>query len=313
VTAARLGLVASLALIGVGCGTSHGPVKNGYIAANWQGRGIFLVDPATAKRHLIPRTESATALAWSPDGHSIVFELPGKVLGVDVYTIRSDGSRRRLVAKNAYGPAWSPDGKRLLIARDVCTNYYEDCIFNDFRVDLYTIRPDGGRLRHIAREPDGVFSPAWSPNGEHIAFLGNDGGLYLMDADGKHRQRLAGTFGSGLSWSPDGSTLAFEVRGEAPNWGDIGVVDVVSGKRKNLTRRPGDESGPAWSPDGRKIVFLADLNCAWTGKCRPDPGAEGPRELWLMDADGGHLHQLTRNGGLGYGDPAWQPVRAQSG
>jgi hypothetical protein len=26
-----------------------------------------------------------------------------------------------------------------------------------------------------------------------------------------------------------------------------------------------------------------------------------------MDADGGHLRQLTRNGGLGYGEPAWQP------
>lgn len=305
-TGARLGLVAALALTGVACGTSHTAVKNGYIAANWQGRGIFLVDPDTAKRHLIQHTDSATALAWSPDGRSIAFELPGRVLGVDVYTIRSDGSDLHLVARNAYGPAWSPNGKRLLIARDVCTNYYDDCIFNDFRVDLYTVRPDGGRLRHLAREPDGVFSPAWSPDGKRIAFLGNNSGLYLIDNDGSHRRRLEGTFGSHLSWSPDGSKLAFEIRGEAPDWGDIGTVDIGTGKRKNLTHRPGYDSGPAWSPDGRKIVFLADLNCAWTGKCNPDPGAEGPRELWLMDADGGHLHQLTRDGGLGYGDPAWQ-------
>ena len=61
--------------------------------------------------------------------------------------------------------------------------------------------------------------------------------------------------------------------------------------------------------DGREIVFVEDQNCVWTGKCELELGAEGPRELWLMDADGKHLHQLTRNGGLGYGDPAWQPVR----
>jgi TolB protein len=307
VIAARLGFVASLALVGVACGSSH---HGGFIAANWQGRGIFLVDPATADRHLIPDTESAAALAWSPDGRSIAFELPGKVLGVDVYTIRSDGSQLRLVAKNAYGPAWSPDGKRLLIARDVCTNYLEACSLNDFRVDLYTVRPDGGDVRHLAREPDGVFSPTWSPDGRSIAFLGNDDGLYLIDPDGRHRRRFEGMFGSRLSWSPDGTRLAFEIRGEAPNWGDIGVVNVEDGKRENLTHRPGDDSGPAWSPDGRKIAFLADLSCVWTGKCRPDWTGEGPREIWLMDADGGHLRQLTSNGAPGYGDPAWQPVRA---
>jgi Tol biopolymer transport system component len=312
-TGARLGLVAALALMGVSCGTSHTGVENGYIAANWQGRGIFLVDPDTAKRHLIEHTESATALAWSPDGRAIAFELPGRVLGVDVYTIRSDGSDLHLAAKNAYGPAWSPDGKRLLIARDVCTSYLDACGFNDSRVDLYTVRPDGGGLRHLAREPDGVFSPAWSPDGTRIAFLGNDDGLYLIDANGRNRRRLNGRYGSRLSWSPDGSQLAFEIRADAPNWGDIGVVDVESGKRRNLTHRPGDDSGPAWSPDGKKIAFLADLSCVWTGKCNPDWTGEGPRELWLMDADGGNPHQLTRDGRPGYGDPAWQPVRAQSG
>jgi TolB protein len=298
---AGLGIVAAVAVAGVAC--SHGPksVQNGFIAANWQGRGIFLVDPATSHRQPIPRTESATALSWSPDGRSIAFELPGKVLGVDVYTIRSDGSGLRLVAQNAYGPSWSPDGKRLLLARDA----------KGSGVDLFTIRPDGRGLRHLAREAVGVFSPVWSPNGRHIAFLGRNNALYLIDPEGRHRRRFAGTFGSRLSWSPDGSQLAFEIRGEAPNWGDIGVVDVEDGKRENLTHRPGDDSGPAWSPDGRKIAFLADLSCVWTGKCRPDWEAEGPREIWLMDPDGEHQRQLTRNGLPGYGDPAWQPVRTR--
>jgi Tol biopolymer transport system component len=296
--AARLGLVAALALAGAGCGSSHEAVANGLIAANWQGQGIFLVDPATSKRHRLPGTESAAALAWSPNGRTLAFELPGKVLGVDVYTIRSDGSGLRLVLRNAYGPSWSPNGKRLLIARDRTPGS---------RADVLTVRPDGSGLRLLARETGGVFSLALSPDGKRIAFLGNSRDLYLMNTDGKHRRRLAGTFGGRLSWSPDSSRLAFEIRGEAPNWGDIGVVDVSSGKRENLTHRPGYDSGPAWSPDGRKIAFLADLSCAWTGKCNPDWQEEGPRELWLMDSDGAHLRQLTRSGGVsGYDDPVWR-------
>jgi Tol biopolymer transport system component len=292
-------MVAALALATAACGSSHKQAMNGSIAANWQGQGIFLVDPATSHRRRLPGTESAAVLAWSPDGRTLALELPAKLLGVDVYTIRSDGTDLRLVAKNAYGPSWSPDGKRLLLAH---------ALGNQSRVDLVTVRPDGEGAERLARETGGVFSPVWSPTGKRIAFLGSDGALHLIDADGEHQRRFAGSFGARLSWSPDGLHLAFEIRGDAPNWGDIGVVDVESGDRRNLTHRPGDDSGPSWSPDGKRIAFLADLSCAWTGKCNPDWENEGPRELWLMDANGAHLHELTRDGGgAGYDDPAWQP------
>jgi Tol biopolymer transport system component len=279
VTTARLGLVAALALVLAACGSKHSRVRNGLIAANWQGKGIGLVDPSTARRTLIPRTEQATALAWSPTGRSLAFVLPGKFLDTDVYTVGRDGSDLRVVAKNAYGPSWSPDGKRLLIARDA----------KNFRVDLDTVRSDGSGLRHLSREGDGVFAPTWSPTGDRIAFLGSDDALYLVDAHGRHRRRLAGRFGTHLSWSPDGTKLAFEIRGISPDLNaDIGTVDIESGERHTLTHDPGDEFAPAWSPDGRKIAYVANT------------------EIWLMDADGGDQHQLTHDGGVGYDELAWQ-------
>jgi dipeptidyl aminopeptidase/acylaminoacyl peptidase len=308
----RLGpllIAAALAPQAAGCGGAQHTlqVKNGPIAANWQAVGIYLVDPSTSARHLMPQTGQINELVWSPDGRRMAFELPGRIQGGDVYTSRADGSNRRLVLRNAHAPSWSPDGKRLLVVRDVCTDYYSNCIDNDFRVDLYTVRLDGKELHRVVREPN-ANDVAWSPDGKQIALVAINGDVYLIDADdGSHKRRLGrGSFVE-LAWSPDGSKLAVAMSGRAPNWGDIGVVDVKTGRLTNLTHRPGDESGPAWSPDGRKIVFTADMNCGWTGTCQAEPGAEGPRELWLMDAGGEHLRQLTRNGGLGYGGPAWKP------
>jgi Tol biopolymer transport system component len=55
------------------------------------------------------------------------------------------------VLRNASDPQWSPDGERLLVVRDVCTDY-SDCIGGDFRLDLYTVRLDSTELRHVTRE-----------------------------------------------------------------------------------------------------------------------------------------------------------------
>ncbi len=77
----RIFLSAALALVCIACGAAERTPRNGLIAADWQGEGIYLVDPANTDRHLIPRTESAGEIAWSPDGRSLAFDLPGGVQG----------------------------------------------------------------------------------------------------------------------------------------------------------------------------------------------------------------------------------------
>jgi TolB protein len=53
---------------------------------------------------------------------------------------------------------------------------------------------------------------------------------------------------------------------------------------------------PTWSPDGRRIAFVA----------RPAETPTAPRELWMMDADGTNAHQLTREGST-IASPDWSP------
>jgi Tol biopolymer transport system component len=63
--------------------------------------------------------------------------------------------------------------------------------------------------------------------------------------------------------------------------------------QRNLTRKPGNEVGPAWSPDGRAIVFTAvpPGQPLWVGGSR---SASGPyRDVYVMNADGSEQRNLT--------------------
>lgn len=107
-------------------------------------------------------------------------------------------------------------------------------------------------------------------------------------------------------WSPDGTRIAFHSRSEDPA-GDIftaRVADKALQDPRNLTpRQPGDpmmsgEVTPAWSPDGTRIAFTS-----YRG---------GTPALWVMDADGGQVRQLTASSTL-HGDyfPTWSPDGTQ--
>ena len=62
---------------------------------------------------------------------------------------------------------------------------------------------------------------------------------------------------------------------------EVFVVDPDTGDALNLSRSPGSsERYPSWSPDGRQVAFTSDR--------------DGTYNLFLVDADGTHLRQLTR-------------------
>jgi TolB protein len=72
---------------------------------------------------------------------------------------------------------------------------------------------------------------------------------------------------------------------------DIFLLDVNTHLTRNLTNRPGDDSRPAWSPDGRYIVFES-----WRA---------GTRAIYVMDALGGDMRRLTADARSSEYDPQW--------
>lgn len=88
------------------------------------------------------------------------------------------------------------------------------------------------------------------------------------------------------SLSPDGSEVVFSWRG------DLWKAPSAGGLAARLTSHPADDTGSAWSPDGKTIAFESERS--------------GTQNVWLMDADGGNVRQLTRED-VGMALTGWTP------
>ncbi|HEX5614139.1 MAG TPA: hypothetical protein VFZ83_03195, partial [Acidimicrobiia bacterium] len=150
--------------------------------------------------------------SFSTDGEWIAFQserdnpLRGVKRVTDIYVMRADGTDvRRVTTTTDAGkgngvrhPAWSPDGSRLVVAR-------EDASDNS---QILTLAPDGTDERVLTAGPGDV-GPVWSADGEWIAFrrrpTGEPEALWVVRPDGTDARRVVAEIHDGpLAWTPDG-------------------------------------------------------------------------------------------------------------
>ena len=132
-------------------------------------------------RRLTNSASSAVAPQWSPDGKAVVF-----VSDRDLYAIGADGQGLKRLTVGASvtrdPPLWSPDGSRIVFQIADGDNY-----------DIGVARLSDGSHSRLASSPAYDGSYTWSQDGKSVAFIsGRDGfdGIYIVDADGRHVERL---------------------------------------------------------------------------------------------------------------------------
>jgi Tol biopolymer transport system component len=190
-----------------------------------------------------------------------------------------------------YQPSISPDGSSFV--------YVSSADGDDG--DIYLRRVGGETsicLTADAEENDRM--PAFSPDGERIAFRSGrgGGGIFTMGATGESVRRLT-DFGFNPSWSPDGRSILvtteplYDPTGRETR-SQLWRVDVATGERVKLTREGDDVVQARFSPSGGRIAYWGL------------PEGTGKRVLYTMSAEGGDVVALTDDDAMNW-NPVWSP------
>jgi Tol biopolymer transport system component len=177
--------------------------------------------------------------------------------------------------RNEGGPAFSPAGS--LIA------FHE----SDELGGIFVAGATGESVRRLT---DIGFDPAWSPDGNQIAFTTEeirdpasrqgDSTLHVVDAGGGSPRKMVDGDAVQASWSPSGRHIVYWSNTGGQR--DIYTVAAAGGTRVAVTQDPALDWSPVWSPDGRFIYFSSDRGGAmnlWRIAVDPSSGgAQGAPE-----------------------------------
>ncbi|TNF77282.1 MAG: serine/threonine-protein kinase [Acidobacteria bacterium] len=186
-------------------------------------------------------------------------------------------------------PSLSPDSKWVVYSGEGTGNH-----------DIYLQRVGGKNPINLTEDwPDDDRQPAFSPDGELIAFRSSreGGGLFVMEPTGEAVRRVTRR-GFNPAWSPDGNRLVFadeSVELKPLNWqgrSELWVADVTTADSHRISE--GDAVQPNWSPGGHRIAYTA----RWKDPTQMD--------IRTMPAGGGESVAVTDDVATDW-SPVWSP------
>lgn len=241
--------------------------------------------------------------ALSPDGRTVAFWRQSNT-GHNLYLIDVGGANdplnERLILQRTEklrAPAWSPDGSKIVFSHVNGEHRCRDAGYGICMPDIFPynlalplkitdawglarVDREGGGWNDLAATQDAA-APDWS---EHGIVYGGSGVHITQDAgDNQDRVVLGDQRYQSPAVQPGGDRIAFQSL-EKDHWeiftaglDGSGVTALTRPATTLVTPLPHNVA-PAWSPDGRHIVFLSNRTGQW--------------QLWVMDVDGGNQHVL---------------------
>lgn len=243
------------------------------------GSGLRMLGPAS-------NFAAAPAPSWSPDGKKISFSFqrcPNCEPKISIAFL--DGRLRALPGAPVGGdPSWSPKG-------NLITFTHKEGAERELEV-LDVARGSASEVE----APENASHPDWFPDGKAIIFAAEVHErlqLFRVNFDGTGERRLTTSgFYDDPAVSNDGRRIAVACLDDRQSW-DLCIVGPRGVRR--ILRRGGNSRSPAFSPDGRQLVFSSD------GGSR-----EGARALHVLDLQTGRVTVLTGRD-VDSGEPDWSP------
>ncbi len=258
-------------------------------------QSIFVVPPLggterkltdTTSPHETPIAGSQGDVAWTPDSQSIAFmDASGAIVLFNLQT----GDRRQLThpPPTSGGDrffAFSPDGSALAFARWTTSIGAGQ---------LYVLPMSGGPLKRIELPNNFLYEVAWAPDGEAIVAaiqLGGPTALWRVPINSGQPSRIPG-FEDGAR--QPAVSIASHRLVYARTIADENIWTATGDSRTQLIASTRRDFNPQFSPDGGKIAFVSDRTGGW--------------EIYVSDAQGGQVVQLTSFGSVVADGVRWSP------
>lgn len=272
--------------------------------------------------------ENAERPRWSPDGSEIAYVRRTKGTP-SIYFVSPEGGAARKVIEGGRNPNWSWNGKQLVFER---------------AYGVWTANRDGSDQRRVEGVPatDLLLAdrmPAFSPDGSLIAFFQNDkgpiGDYWVVPVSGGQARRLTSDniHGGSPMWMPGGESIIFPSQraGSMTLW----RIPVAGGQPESVLASAGEDTEPAISRDGRKLIYTNTRNSYILTLTNPTTGEsnklresrvdmvdpsfspdgnkivffgiseEGDIHIFTIGSDGKNLAQITRGKGERNIHPQW--------
>ena len=187
----------------------------------------------------------------------------------------------------AVDPQIAPDASKVVYIR------YSMDIMNDRKVgQLWMVNTDGTNHQKLLANDQSSYSPRWSPSGDRIAYItgskqGSEIHIYWVNSGKTARISSLDRSPSGLSWSPDGTELAFSM--------------LVAKSNPVLVKTPKKPKGAKWAASPRvttRVKHEAD------GRGYLEPGFS---QYFIIPAEGGTARQVSHGNYMHRGTAQWTP------
>ena len=205
---------------------------------------------------------------------------------------------------------------------------------------IWTMTPDGESAKQITTSPSDKRYPCWTGREGKILFRTSSNKVFQLDLNTNEESPVLEEFGlvGHVVESPDGSTLLFvRFNSETEDISNLWTCTIEGKEQRVLTRDAGLQYNPAWSHDGKQIIYISghgyqthelytiDSDGKNKQKITNNKALEllpafspdnktiayssdntGDFEIWLIDSDGSNPRQLTDSDGIDT-RPCWSP------